>query len=82
MGIFFPVSLMVLQLLYSTWGYFAHVQCPVTNISVLKQKHKDQPGVAFTVKSINKRAKVARQLKQKAPKKKMSKLCIETASFM
>ena len=39
------------------------VQCPatLTNISELKQKHKDQPGVEFTVKN-SKRAKVGRQL--------------------
>ena len=66
---FFPLSLMVLWLLQSNGGLFftsphpRPVQCPatLTNISELKQKHKDQPGVEFTVKN-SKRAKVGRQL--------------------
>lgn len=39
------------------------VQCPatLTNISTLEQKHKDQPGIEFTVKN-SERAKVGGQL--------------------
>lgn len=56
------------------------IQCPatLTNISELKQKHKDQPGAEFTVKN-SKRAKVGRQLNKH---KQMSKAYTDfTAKF-